>query len=308
VPEVGGESNWLRDDDLSDRGPDDNVFVLNAGTGEVTFGNGLNGRIPPTGSRVLVSYSVSDGERGDVARNRQWRVEGFGGAFGVNPDPMTGGASPSGWIADRREARRRSRDEHALVNAADIAGAAVSLPLLEVGRAWVVPPPASAPKTGAVTLVVMRTRPDTREPSRVPETRVWLDAIRQRLITRMPLGTRLVVAAPHYADFRIDAVLEVSQGRDPVAVRTDVEKTLRRRLMLVPDKAGAAVRQPGVPVTMRDVAAWLRATDGVGRVVRLQLLGGEGRAVEQIAVTPGGLPRWIADDSSIAMARQGTVS
>ena len=117
-----------------------------------------------------------------------------------------------------------SRDDHALVSAADIAAAAGSLPLLEVGRAWVVPPQPNAPRTGAVKLVVMRSRSGGKEPARAPETRQWLDAIRRRLIARMPLGTRLVVSAPHYAEFAIDTALEVSQGRDPATVKAEVGK------------------------------------------------------------------------------------
>ena len=175
VPEVDGLNNWRREENLSDWGPNDNVFALNTRSGEVTFGNGVNGRIPPAGSHVLVSYAVSDADQGDVARNRKWEVEGFSGAFGVNIDPMTGGAAPSGWIDERREARRRSRDEHALVSAADIEAAAASLPLLEVGRAWVVSPQKNVPRTGVVKLVAMRSRPDGKEPVRVPETRQWLE-------------------------------------------------------------------------------------------------------------------------------------
>jgi hypothetical protein len=305
VPEVDGLNDWRREDDLSAQGPNDNVFVLNTRIGEVTFGNGVNGRMPPAGSHVLVSYAVSDAEQGNVARNRRWKVEGFEGAFGVNLDPMTGGAAPSGWIDDRREARCRSRDEHALVSAADIAAAAVSLPLLEVGRAWVVSPQPNVPRTGAVKLVAMRSRPDGKEPERAPETRQWLDAIRRRLIARMLLGTRLVVSAPHYAEFAIDAALEVSQGRDPTTVKAAVENALQRRLTLVADTKGTAMRQPGVPVNRSDIAAWLRLTDGVRRVVRLRLLGGDGRIIEKVAVAPSGLPRWNVDRSTIDVAPQG---
>ena len=305
VPDVDGLTNWRRDDDLSRHGPRDNVFALNTTTGEVTFGNGVNGRMPPAGSQVFVSYAVSDGDRGTVARNRQWKVEGFGGAFGVNLDPMTGGAAPAGWVDTRREARRRSRDEHALVSASDIAAAAVSLPLLEVGRAWVVMPQPEAPRTGAVTLIAMRSRAGGREPEQVPETRAWLDAIRRRLLPRMPLGSRLTVSAPRYAEFTIEAVLEISQGRNPATVKTEVEKALARRLTLVADTPATPVRQPGVPVTHRDVAAWLRAADGVRRVVTLRLLRPEGRAVEQVAVSTGGLPRWNAGRSRIDVAPLG---
>jgi hypothetical protein len=204
--------------------------------------------------------------------------------------------------------RRRSRDEHALVSAADVAAAAVSLPLLEVGRAWVVSPQPNVPRTGAVKLVVMRSRSGGKEPARAPETRQWLDAIRRRLIARMPLGTRLVVSAPHYAEFAIDAALEASQGRDPATVKAEAGKTLYRRLTLVADTTGTAVRQPGVPVTRRDIAAWLRVTDGVGRVVRLRLIGADGRVIEEVAVSPSGLPRWNVDRSTIDVAPQGIAS
>jgi hypothetical protein len=172
----------------------------------------------------------------------------------------------------------------------------------------VVSPQPNVPRTGAVKLVAMRSRPDGREPARVPETRPWLDAIRRRLIARMPLGTRLVVSAPHYAEFAIDASLEVSQGRDPETVKAEVKDALRRRLTLVADATGTVARQPGVPVTHRDVTAWLRATDGVRRVVRLRLLDADGRAIDDVAVSPGGLPRWQDDRSTIDVAPQGIAS
>jgi hypothetical protein len=221
---------------------------------------------------------------------------------------MAGGASPSGSIDDRREARRRSRNEHALVSASDIAAAARSLPLLEVGRAWVVAPSSRAPRTGAVKLVAMRSRPGGREPAQAPETRRWLDAIRRRLLDRMPLGTRLLVSAPHYAEFTIDATLEVDPGRDSGKIRDLATVALRRRLALVAEKPATPVRPPGVPVTQREVAAWLRSTDGVHRVVRLRLLGTDGRPIESVAVSPGGLPRWNADRSTLDVTPQGVAS
>ena len=120
VAEPAGLKTWRRSDRLSERGPDDEVYEFHAVKGEVTFGNGVNGRIPPQDSQVLVTYSVSDGPEGNVARNRKWKVTGVDGTFGVNPDPITDGSASPGWIDDLREARRRSRDDHALVSSDDI--------------------------------------------------------------------------------------------------------------------------------------------------------------------------------------------
>lgn len=158
VAEPTGERPWRRCDRLSEQGPQDHVYELNTATGEVTFGNGINGRMPPRGSLVLVSYAVSDGEKGAVARNRKWRVAGFDGVFGLNLEPISGGASTTGWIGERREARRRSKDDHALVSEDDLVAAVLALPLLDVVRAWVPKPDERIPRTGVVRLVVLRGR------------------------------------------------------------------------------------------------------------------------------------------------------
>jgi len=302
VSEADGLHLWSRADRLADRGPDERVYGLDTTTGRVTFGNGINGRTPPQGSQILINYAVSDGEAGDVARNRQWKVTGFEGAFGVNPDPVTGGAAPSGPIDQRREARLRARAEHALVSSDDIASAAKELPLLEVARAWVLPPSAQSPRTGTVTLVVMRSRPNGKEPAQVPETPRWLAAIRRRLVPRIPLGTRLVVTAPRYVDFTIRATIVADAGRDPIAIKAAVANELSKRLALI-DSTNGVARRPGVPVTQRDVSAWLRAVDGV-KSVKLQLLRA-GRDANEITVPRGGLPRFDLAGSSIDVKRSG---
>jgi predicted phage baseplate assembly protein len=294
---------WGRSDRMSEHGPDETVYHLDFRSGVITFGNGVNGRIPPAGSQVFVTYSVSDGEEGRVARNRKWKVAGFEGVFGVNPDPITGGFEPSGWIEQRREARRRSRDDHALVSSEDIESAATGLPLLEVARAWVVAPDDRTPRTGVVTLVALRSRPDGNEPEQPPETPRWLAAIRRQLAPRMPLGARLVVAAPQYREFSIHVALEIDSGRKPSAIKKNIEDELKKRLGLVESATGAPPRQPGVPVTSRDVRAWIRASDGVKRIIELQLRGADGKSNMKVSVPRGGLPRWNSGNSVIEVMR-----
>jgi baseplate J-like protein len=265
-----GPYEWHRRDRLSEAGPDEDVFELDTAKGVVTFGNGLNGRIPPGESQVLASYAVSDGAEGSVARNRPWKVALFERPYGINPDPIAGGAAAFGWIDQRREARRLLRDEHALVSSDDIEKAAKALPLLEVARAFVLPQDQKAPRAGTVTLVVMS--------AQAVESRRWLETIRRRLAPRIPLGTRLIVSAPRYAAFSIDATLLAESGRDPEVIKAAAEKELKRRL-------DPLLRKASVPVTQRDLTAWLRAVDGVTRVIDLR------STPADIKVPRGGLPR-----------------
>ena len=291
-------SEW-RPASLSDSGPDDAVYEFDAVAERITFGNGVNGRIPPAGAQVLATYAVSDGERGGVAANRKWHVEGFAGSFGTNVDAVAGGTAPTGWIDERREARRRARDDHALVSSGDIVSAARALPLLEVARAWVRTPSGTVPRTGTVTLVAMRARSSDGDSGSVLETRRWLDAIRRRLSPRMLLATRLVVTAPRYVEFSIRAAIEAAAGRDPEAVKRELERELGRRLVLV----GDAARRPGVSVTNRDVTGWLLKVDGVRRVNALRLVQASGMVVDEISVPRSGLPRFDLAGSVIEVKR-----
>jgi predicted phage baseplate assembly protein len=289
---------------ISELGPDDEKFEFDPRTGQVTFGNGVNGRIPRQGADVLVTYDVCDGERGRVARNRKWRVAGFPGTFGVNLDPVSGGTAMADWIDERREARRSTREDHALVGPGDIIAAAKGLPLLEVARAWIAPVTAKALRTGTVRLVAMLNRPDGIEPAETLETPRWLEAIRRQLAGRMLLGARLEVIAPRYVDFSIDATLEVELGRDPGTVRKAVDTTLNKRLALVSTNHSAE-RAFGVPVTERDVVSWLRSVPGVARVVSVQLRTADRRRTDVVNVRPTGLPRHRADRDEISVRRPG---
>ena len=294
---------------VQDAGPDDQVFELDARSGRITFGNGVNGRAPGPGANVLVTYAVSDGEQGRVARNRNWRVAGFPGSFGVNVDPIVGSTGSPTFIDERRHARVSSREDHALISNADIEMAALQLPLLEVARAWVVPASPQAPRTGVVRLVAMRSPADAASDAsdwrRRVESARWLEAIRSGLAVRMPLGTRLQVVAPRYIDFTIDAQLEAEAGRDPETIKAGADAALNERLALVaPDQS--AVREPGVPVTTRDVIAWLRSVDGVRRVIDVQLRIASGSKTDRIAVPANGLPRRLASEGSITVRRSNS--
>lgn len=305
VADADGLATWRRCERLQDCGPDDRVYVLDPVAGRITFGNGLNGRMPGAGRQILVSYLVCDGKSGNVARNRKWVDQGLSGVFGVNLDPITGGEDPSDWIAQRRAARQVARTIHPLVSAADIVTAARALQALEVGRAWVAPPRSKVVETGTITLIAMRRRVGGIEPESPPETRRWLAAVRRRLLPRMPLGTRLAVIGPRYSGFTLRCQIDPEPGRDPAAVKAAVESELRRRLTLVAESPAQVQRPFGLPVTSRELTAWIQALPEVRRVTALQILLIGKTKSEEVAVGPYGLPRIDLGASKFAIAPDG---
>jgi hypothetical protein len=63
---VNGE-RWERVESLVDRGPDARAFTLDPATGLVTFGDGVHGRRPASGSRIFVRYRAGAGGPGDTS-------------------------------------------------------------------------------------------------------------------------------------------------------------------------------------------------------------------------------------------------
>lgn len=291
--------DWTVCDRLTEMGPEDRVYELDRARGRLLFGNGINGYKPAAGAEIYVSYSVSSGADGNVAPNRKWTVTGFGGVFGTNPDAIAGGARRTDWTELRREGRSHVKEDHALVTAADIESAARALPLMEVARAWVLPR-GKGPQLGVVTLVVMRERPGGSEPAEPPETPRWREAVRRRLARRMPLGSRLVVAAPRYGKFFVRGQIEVEPGRDPEKIRKDVLKALKEKLALVKSSSVQEPRAPGVPLARTEVAAWILGVEGVEGIVRLELVSGR-KPVEEVSVPHGGLPELDLDQTTTAV-------
>jgi len=303
VVDRGALTPWTRCERLSDFGPTDRVYELDPVAARIAFGNGINGRIPPAGANIHVSYSVCEGAGGNMARNRKWAVPGIAGVFGVNPDAVAGGEDPSGWLEQRREGRQKLTEAHALVSNTDIEDAARALPLLKVGRAWVAPAQPGDRATGTTRLIAMQMRGTAEDPSLAPETPRWLGAIHRTLAPRMPLGAQLSVSGPAYADFTLRAKIEAERGRDPAKVKDAVLAELRRRLTLVSSEPGVPERPFGLAVTRRDIASWILSLEDVRHVPSLRIVLAGGTVADEVAVPRHGLPRIDLGNSAIDVVR-----
>jgi hypothetical protein len=119
----------------------------------------------------------------------------------------------------------------------------------------------------------------------------------------MLLGSRLVVKPPHYVPFSIRANVEAKPGREPKLIQDAINKQLRLRLALTKTATGASPRLVGVGVTPSDLKVWIRQTDGVARVIRLELRNDAGAVITTVSVPRNGLPKWDAAQSVITVKR-----
>ena len=190
--------------------------------------------------------------------------------FGVNVDSVSGGVGATGDADLRRAARRRLHEAHALTTAKDIEDAALVLGELEVARTRVPEFKAHIDAPRGITLIALRARATVDEPAEAPETPRWLAAVRRALLARMPLGTRLDVRAPGYLNFSLDARIEVLPRRNPAHVEEAIRQKLRDAFALTP-RDNLTLREFGVPVTARDLAALIRSVPGVRRTTALAM-------------------------------------
>lgn len=59
---------WRAVSSFRDAKPNDAAFTLNQGTGNIAFGNGVNGAKPPVGSVITVSYRYGSGSAGNISK------------------------------------------------------------------------------------------------------------------------------------------------------------------------------------------------------------------------------------------------
>lgn len=288
VADGTGFALWQSVDDLHEAGPQDRVYELAAASATVRFGNGVNGCCPAQGATVRFRYEVSDGSRGLVPAQLRWRVHGIAMDYGSNLEASFGGEDTRGLAQLQSLARQELTRRHPLVTDDDLSAAALALADLHVARAIELAPEAACPRPHG-TRVLLVVSADSADGG-AAESTAWRAAIQGRLAVRLPLGQRLEVVGPRYVTVRVQATLMAAAQRDLEEVAASVRQTLQANLALV----ASADREPwpfGRKLTVNSVKGWLRALDGVARVLEVRLLV-DGSPVSGGVITLGsrGLP------------------
>jgi predicted phage baseplate assembly protein len=223
VIDVGGEA-WEPVTSLEDSEPGSNHFVFDAESGRVLFGNGLNGRVPPTGQAIRARwYRTSNGRSGNVAKGLRWkfRTAAVPAVLLKNPDPASGGTDPEPLNEMELRARALLNRPNRAVTPLDIERLALGTPGAFVARAAAIP---NCPTPEGITVVALsKVRPGRTGPPKPPSA-AFLSAVEQHLQQRRLLCDNLRVVGPVYVEVRVSARLRLTKG---AAAATVLERALR---------------------------------------------------------------------------------
>ncbi|MGE0827393.1 MAG: putative baseplate assembly protein [Candidatus Binatia bacterium] len=232
---------WQEVADFCNSAPNDRHFVFDPETGEILFGNGLNGRIPQSSERIRARfYRTTREEKGNIQDGLSWSLLEPAKAKslkGKNWDPASGGKKrESVDEAKLRVLGEFSRSYRALT-AQDYEKIALATPGLRVARAKAIPncnleilPRQSFP--GHVTIVVLPYSLvlEGADPTRVGPSEGFLRTVRSYLGSHRMLGTTLHVVGPKFEPVTVRCRVFLKKGVSDTAARKHVEEALKKFL------------------------------------------------------------------------------
>lgn len=301
---------WQRVPDFLASGPLDRHYVLDRDRGEVVFGDGRRGGVPPAGSAVRATYRSGGGSTGNrpAGSLTQLEVALAGVDRVVNPEPATGGADAEpvervrvrGPVALRHGGRAVAAEDYRDLAAAaspDVARAlAVPSPVNPLDVAWIQPVPVDAAAAGAAPTdgsVLCTASPDDvathRPPSAgrvavavVPESgearpapsQQLLDDVGDELRLRCPavLGSSgLAVVGPEWVEVIVQVTVAATGLTAAQGLADAVTAALERFLHPLHGGPDGGGWQFGRVPHPSDLIAVVSAVPGADHVVRLAL-------------------------------------
>jgi predicted phage baseplate assembly protein len=266
---------WLGVPDFYSSGPRDRHYVLDRITGEVRFGDGLNGMIPPAlaGNLRMLHYQTGGGSVGNrpAGAVKQLKTTVPYVDKVTNHVPATGGADAEDSPSLVERAPRTLRHGGRAVTVEDFEDLS-KLASPEVARAKCVPlydlavdPDATAQRLGFVSVIVI---PRASEPKPVPSLEL-LARVRDYLDRHRSPNADISVVGPDYMRVDIDAAVGVGSLEGAQETRAAVTETLSRFLHPLTGGLEGKGWDFGRRPHKSDLYALLENTPGVDHVISL---------------------------------------
>lgn len=234
---------WERVDDFlaSQRG--DNHYTLDATTGEIRFGDGKRGKVPPAGMEIIARrYRYGGGTEANVAAGLiaglVASVPGANSLIVTNERPSVGGADEQKVEDLMKEAPNRLRSQDRAVTAEDFealakqaggVASAKALPLMN-------PNFPDVPVPGAVTVVIVPEKGGENAPQPPKPSLDLIRSVARELHSKRPITTELYVKGPDYLPVRISATVEIAPYASAEEVKKNIQTALQDSSQLDPYK------------------------------------------------------------------------
>ena len=209
VVEAGQAERWQQVSDFFASDSDAAVYVLDPQSGQLTFGDGVYGRIPVAGAAVIArQYRYGGGVAGNVGANSVTKIKTSLPLVDSvsNLRPALGGSAAETLQQVKMRAPHQLKHRDRAVTAADFAELAQQTPGVPIHTAYALAQTALqqndntsgyqlVPRQGAVTVVILPA--NIRQASPQPSD-AQLDAVCRYLDQRRLITTELYVTGPRY--------------------------------------------------------------------------------------------------------------
>lgn len=268
--------DWQRIQDFDVSLPEEQHYTLNTQTGRIIFGDGINGQIPTSSSRIrIISYQTSQPEKGNVKaevdiRLVESRLLDLQSLEMKIHQAATGGAIAESLEQAQLRARKQLRTPFRAVTSADFENLALATPGLRVARAKVIPSLSSTElkQANLVEVVVVPCSP--LMPPKPSEG--FLKTVEKHLKKHRLITTKIVVISPDYVEIIVVATVCSKPGFLERDTRDSIEKKLNQ--FLNPLKGGGVSAEGwefGRTVYQSEIYAAIESIDAVDCVRSLAL-------------------------------------
>lgn len=259
------EQTWNESLTWDRLGPYAHAYVLDPEKGEIQFGNGGSGAVPPADAELSVTYQVGGGPAGNVEAQGLTRLttSAVSTTDFFQPFAAAGGAAAESLFDAKARAVAWLSHPHRAVTLKDFETLALETPGVPVARVKAladydaVLPCVTAP--GAVTVIVIPHCPDSRP---VPNPDL-LRAVTRYLNRRRLLTTELHVIGPEYSTIAVQATLHVKADASPAELRDQAVSRLNEFLHPLRGGADGTGWPMGRAVYRSEVLALLNGLPGV---------------------------------------------
>lgn len=285
---IAGEE-WAEVEDLDGSDPSDKHFVLDNGKGEIKFGDGERGFVPPAGSAIkIMEYVSGGGVEGNLKTGCIWNADGFSGLI-TNHRPSGGGKDAQTIEEATEDFLRDLRTPYTTVTATDFEYIARNTPGLRVARAKAIPnynPSDPKPKDpednkGSVTVVIIPYTP--LEILKVPPSpsEGFKNAVCRHLDKHRLLGTDIHVIPPDYVKISVSAtIVPIDAFRDDSQIQEKIIEKLNGFLHPIKGGEDGNGWPIGRDVYVSELYSVIEQVEGVNCVIKLSVSGDKDAATD----------------------------